>query len=97
MSTSTFPLIHLNGSDGERLLKDAQTSLYAVNQAIEAMHAGQPNARDYYPRGLDAYSQARREYEGHLGALRGVREYLSELSESIEGQLADRKAQRAGR
>lgn len=94
---TTTPIIHLNGSSAESLLEDNAQAHHAVRKAIEALAAVAPNARDYYPKGDDAYRSARREHEERMLALLSVQNALVEINDSICEQVDERARQRASR
>jgi len=77
------PVVHLNGSGREALIKKYVDVLNALNVAIKEMDENCPNARDYYPLGEDAYPKARNEWEAHIGALVQMRNYVNDLFDAV--------------
>lgn len=61
-----LPVIHLNGSDPEVLLKGYRDAYFALRAAEEALRAVSPHGRDYYPAGDDAGTVAMREHMDRL-------------------------------
>lgn len=78
------PLVHLNGSSKSDLSDGYHRAMRATHDALEALQAASPNARDYYPQGPDAYSIARREHDARCEALRGVIRDMTELYEHVD-------------
>lgn len=70
------PTIHLNGTSRESLTEAYVEAGSALRDALQALTAAEPNARDYYPQGHGAFEQACLE---HLARLRRVREVLDEV------------------
>ena len=56
-----LPTVHLNGTGAQDLFDGYKNARTAVNDAIDAICKIEFNARDYYPQGPDAYSEARKE------------------------------------
>lgn len=79
------PTVHLNGTSKDDLLEQVASAGDAVGRAIDALVLAQPNARDYYPQGSDAFSMATREHLARLAALETVKRELYELLERIDG------------
>jgi hypothetical protein len=53
--------------------------------AVESVYSINPNARDYYVQGDSAFTQARKEHEARLAALKSVLADLNQILEHIEG------------
>lgn len=85
------PLVHLNGTDAETLLDQYYEASRALAYAIEVLHGAAPNARDYYPKGPNAFSQAQQAHNARIDKLKEVHEEIREIYESIENQIQARK------
>jgi hypothetical protein len=88
-----FPTIHLNGTSPEDLLFEAMTARDQLVHAVDAMRGAHPNARDYYPQGVDAVAAAIREYDAHYVAVSAAAAFFAAYAEHI----ADALDQRASR
>jgi hypothetical protein len=82
--TMIAPTVHMNGTSRDELIRQLETAYDALNTAIEALTAASPNARDYYPQGPHAYSQASNEHTARLGALHTVRADVERLVNAID-------------
>lgn len=71
-----LPTVHLNGSGRKTLADQLEASHLALTAALEAMRAGAPNGRDYYPQGSDAFERARVQHVRRLGLVEGVQAEL---------------------
>ena len=78
-----FPLIHLNGTDGDSLLADQCDIARALRSALEVMVANGPNARDYYPLARGAYDKAREEHVARMNAIRAVLADVERIAEYL--------------
>lgn len=78
-----YPTVHLNGTSKQSLLDDLEEAHWKLREAIEALAKIGPNARDYYPQGVDAYSTARAEHGARLQKLIDVRIELEQIAEHI--------------
>ena len=76
------PTIHLNGTGASPLQNGYEAAYRALTDAINAVNEASPNARDYYPQGAQAYSQAVKEHSRRLAALAQVRDELLVLHDS---------------
>ena len=79
----TTPTIHRNGTAAKDLLEGYAEACSKVREAIEAVARAGPNARDYYPQGLQAFMMAQEEHELRLRRLQDVRKELEALAESV--------------
>jgi len=80
-----LPTLHLNGTSRERLADDYGTARTALRNALAAIEDAAPNARDYYPQGNGAFTQAQAEHASRVARLASV---LSELGE-LQLHVAD--------
>ena len=90
--TPMAPLVHLNGSSAQTLLDGYEAASRALSAALTALEEAAPNARDYYPKGDDAYSVARREHSARVDSIRSARADIWALSLSVSEQMAARKS-----
>jgi hypothetical protein len=77
------PSIHLNGSSRSDLLDQQANAMTGIRTAIEALSEACPNARDYYPQGDQAYSEARAEHVSRLERLRAILKEYEEIAGAI--------------
>ncbi len=78
------PVIHMNGTSAEQLLEGYAEMIYALNDALSAMHRNGPNGRDYYPNGDDSLLRAQREHKARIDAVTTVWKELSQIAETID-------------
>jgi hypothetical protein len=71
------PMVHLNGTGIDELIRQVRTAVEAIDTAIEACKQAAPHARDYYLISDSAVLQATCE---HLARLRKLEEVHNELS-----------------
>ena len=84
---ATFPTLHLNGP-GKNDLRDGYANAYdAIDKAIEALANAELNARDFYPQGPGACSQARSERDAAFAQLRQAHQYVGEMLMGICDQM----------
>ncbi len=81
-----IPTVHLNGTSKADLVKQYAEARLAVRNAIEALAAANPNARDYYPQGDRAYSAAAKQHARRIQLLAEVSEELSAIYLGIQEQ-----------
>ncbi len=86
------PTIHLNGSSAEQLRAGYMAAIEAMHDAIEALAETAPNARDYYPQGDSAHTEARQEHEARMSKLMSVQAELGHLRRSC---VVSERARRA--
>jgi hypothetical protein len=91
MSTPTLPTIHLNGTSPEDLLFEASCARDQLTQAVDAIRGAHPNARDYYPQGVEAAAKAIREYEAHYAAVSAAAAFFAAHAEHIEDVLDQKR------
>lgn len=84
------PLVHLNGTSAEELMKQQRDLYEAVTAAVDVALAATPNARDYYPLGDGAFAAAREAHSARIAKLVAIREEALLAYEAIEAQ-ADRR------
>lgn len=81
------PRVHYNGTPASVLLEGYVAAADAVREAMAAVNATAPNARDYYPLGADAFNQAHREHGDNLAALADVLSWLTAQAEYVSDQM----------
>lgn len=92
MTDPILPTIHLNGTSPESLLFEATQAREALSRAVDAIQGAHPNARDYYPQGVEAASKAIREYEAHRLAVGAALAYFDAHVQHIEDVLDQRRS-----
>jgi len=92
---SIRPLVHMNGSSGERLVDDLTSAAQALTDALAAVAAAAPNQRDYYPLSDGAWTSARDAHERHVRLLRDLRTEYLVAAEHVQEQIDRREANRA--
>jgi septation ring formation regulator EzrA len=78
------PTIHTGGTSRSALEEGYINAGNAIRAAIKALEEAEPNGRDYYPQGPDAYSVARREHIARLDALGAVYRDMEALLEHLD-------------
>lgn len=86
-----LPTIHLNGTDPQTL-HDAYSAAYeAVRAATTALDAIPVNARDYYPQGGRAATDAYREHSERIQQLVTLAENLHQIISHIDAEMDARR------
>lgn len=67
-----IPVIHLNGTSREELVRQCQEATVALRLALARVHDMAPNGRDYYPLGSTALYFASIEHAERVEKLRNV-------------------------
>jgi hypothetical protein len=93
-TTVTAPVINLNGTNGEALLKEYRTAIGAVNTAYIALDNITVHGRDFQTAAPGLYAQAREEQINRLKALAQIKEELLALYAAVDDQLIERKRTR---
>ena len=76
-----LPIIHLNGTGAQNLAEDYTEAWIALNNAIEVLHLRtNPNGRDYYLIGDNAFTKARAEHALRLQKLHEVKAQLQAIA-----------------
>jgi hypothetical protein len=82
-----LPTIHSNGTSLDTLIDGYD----AINEALYRLDLKwrevEFNARDYYPQGPDAYTQARDERQQHSAKIKEVRAYIDGIRQHLYDQL----------
>ena len=83
--TVSPPVVHLNGTSRDDLLKQRYDVLDALHSAGDALAKACPNARDYYPGGVEHIEAGSKQHDRRLGILKDlIAEFQAEI-ESIQG------------
>lgn len=85
------PTIHRNGTGSDSLLSDLEGAAQALTRAKRALEACQPNGRDYYPQGSEAFVEAQDEHRSRLERLNSVGLELTALVEGIADQVFEKE------
>ena len=94
MKPLTIPTVHLGGTSAQNLIDPLLTATKALRAAMRALDATEPNSRDYYPQGADAFQQAVREQDARGRKLIEVSDELYEIIEAVQEQADARVRQR---
>lgn len=78
------PVIHLNGTSKDALIEGYCEMIYALNDALSALHRNGPNGRDYYPNGETSLTKALTEHQRRIDAVTQVWKELTEIAENID-------------
>jgi hypothetical protein len=84
------PTIHINGTSAESLLYAYRDAADAVQDALHKLYETAPNARDDYPQGDGALSQATAEHNARIEKLMDVANELTELAMHADGFVPER-------
>ncbi len=79
-----YPTVHLNGTSEDQLLEGYSNAMTALLDAITALEACSPNARDYYVNGGDI-NAACAEHANRVADLVAVRRDINRLAEHVAG------------
>jgi hypothetical protein len=77
------PSIHLNGTSRESLQLAYHEAYSSVAKALEAVQGAYPNARDYYPQGQEAFSEAANEHYDRIHRLEAVYSELAQIYQHL--------------
>jgi hypothetical protein len=87
----TFPTLHLNGTSYDELFERADAACNTLYEAVMALRATAPNARDYYIQRGAAFAAAQQEHSDRvnrvsqaLGEMQSLRENLMEQKNARE-------------
>lgn len=78
-----LPLIHSNGSGGQRLCDQLRNALVAIEAAVAKLGEAAPHARDYYPLGDAAFLRASWQHRARMDRLRAVYDEVELLAHGI--------------
>ncbi|MBO0784324.1 MAG: hypothetical protein J2P37_36440 [Ktedonobacteraceae bacterium] len=81
-----IPVVHLNGTSRDELLKQITDAIEAVNTAMGALQKAAPHGRDYYVQSSTAIMTAMNQHYDRLEKLRDVRDELQRIGEAIIDQ-----------
>lgn len=88
------PLVHLNGTSGEELLRVLQEAAGAVFKARNDLSFAAPNQRDFYPLEDGAWLRALHEYSDRSQKLAEVEAELDALALAVATQVSARQRSR---
>ena len=91
-----FPVINMNGSNGQELLDQIMAAVNAVRAARVAVGKTIPHGRDYQTLDVNAYSAARDEHWTRCHTLGNLERELTELADNLYEQVALRDRQKRG-
>ena len=78
------PTIHLNGTGKKMLLEGYENAYHAILEAENALGKVEFNARDYYPQGDGAWSEAIKEMDERFTSLAKIKKEIGNILESID-------------
>ena len=81
--TIIVPLVHMNGDRKESLQGPIADAAYAIREALKALHATCPNARNYYVISDQAFSKAMDQYITQLERLQVTYDELAAMFNAI--------------
>lgn len=87
----TFPVVHLNGTSKEELVKQMDDAYDAINNAFETLKKAAPNGRDYYVRDNEGHlDRAVAEHQDRLRRLASVMNECEAIAMAIEDEETQR-------
>ena len=86
-----FPLVHMNGNDGQTLADQYQNAMEACSHLRDALSKIQFHPRDYYPLGMEHFDAASTQREEILQKLNDIDGYLLEHAIHIYSQIESKK------
>jgi hypothetical protein len=91
-----MPIIHMNGTHPDTLIEGYLEACRACNSALETFRKVEFNARDYYPKGDEAWAKASQQHQKHFKAVSDASEFFFAIVEHCHearpktGPLAER-------
>jgi len=82
-----YPLIHMNGNDGQVLLEEYQKAMDAAITLRDAFSKIEFHPRDYYPLGADHYDNAKTQRLEVIKMLNDIDGYLTGHAINIYEQI----------
>jgi hypothetical protein len=82
-----LPTIHSNGTSVQTLIDGYDAIDEALYRLTIKWGEVEFNARDYYPQGPDAYTQARDERQQQSANIRELRDYVNGIRQHLYDQL----------
>jgi hypothetical protein len=86
MTELTYPLVHMNGTSKDELLRGYLLALHHIDEAIQTLGATCPHGRDYYPRGYSALDEAMAQHRARLQKLHDAKTELEALAYEVSKQ-----------
>ncbi len=96
MTNITLPIIHLNGTSAEDLLKGNLAASDACSDAINAIGLAEFNGRDYYPV-PGAWDKAVAERTAHVQAIRAAKDYFMAIAMHADTVISEKQARQRER
>ncbi len=84
MSQIIVPVVHLNGTSQEDLIRQISEANVALEKAIKALAQMSPNGRDYYLTGN--LREAEKAHRERIGDLLRIQAEIMEIGEKIADQ-----------
>jgi hypothetical protein len=81
-----LPLVHMNGTGIKTLTEDYDNAGDALHTFIDAWERMEFNARDYYPHGPEAWTQARDARDAINAKIREIEQYIDAHREHLYDQ-----------
>lgn len=81
-----IPVVHLNGTGKEELLKLYDDAFTKLESAYHALKKAAPNGRDYYTISAFAISGAQNDHRNRLRLIDSVKDELEEIMKGIDAQ-----------
>lgn len=78
------PIVHLNGTSKESLMKQLREACDALHTAIGALIEACPHQRDYYPLHSETYRQAREDHRERIRVVENMRKDLVKIAIAID-------------
>lgn len=82
-----FPIIHMNGNNGQVLLEEYQNAMKAAIDLRDAFSKIEFHPRDYYPLGVDQYDNAKAQRLEVMKMLNDIDGYLTGHAINIYQQI----------
>jgi hypothetical protein len=82
----TIPMVHLNGTSKQELLKQLENAYRAIVDAGKALAQATPHDRDYYVIGDGVGAKARDEHYARMRKLAEIERDLEEIAIGIDQQ-----------
>ena len=84
--TTPLPTVHLGGTSHKKLTQDYEDAYFALKTFIKAFGHIEFNARDYYPQGPDAWTEAVEARMEINQKIQGIVKYVEDHLESLAEQ-----------
>ena len=81
-----IPVVHLNGTGKEELLKFYDDAFTKLESAYQALKQAAPNGRDYYPISAFAIAGAQNDHQNRLRLIDSVKDEIELIMKGIDDQ-----------